>query len=94
MPIIETMEIVVVAVGLLVLLTVPAVFGFIDERRARAAAVLASGPAIGTVERAIEQAPVANPVAADVPDDRAHRGGDPGTEAVGVLPGPPDPADT
>jgi len=95
MPIIGTMEIVVVAAGLLVLLGVPAVFGFIDERRARAAAaVVAPAAALGTAEGAIDQAAFASPAAADVPDDGAPPGGDPGAEAVGVPLGPHDPADT
>jgi len=86
MPIIGTMEIVVVSAGLLILLVAPAVFVFIDERRARAAAaVTAPVAAIGALEGAIGQAASAS-AGAGVPDalgGSAPSGGDPGAEAVG-----------
>jgi len=95
MPIIGTMEIVVVAAGLVVLLCVPGVFAFIDERRARAAAaVVVPAAVIETVEGAIDPAPFSSPTTPDVCVEGAPRGADRGTEAVGVPPGPHGPAET
>jgi len=95
MPIIGTMEIVVVAAGLVVLLCVPGVFAFIDERRARAAAaVVAPAAVIETAEGAIDPEPFSSPTPPDLRDEGAPRSGAPGPEAVGVPPGPHGPAET
>jgi hypothetical protein len=94
MPIIGTMEIVVVAAGLLVLLFVPAVFAFVDERHARAAAVIAPAAAIGVVEAATDQQRFSSQAASDAPDDSTPRGVDSGAEAVVLPPARHGPADT